>query len=110
MGGVESIGKDKHQMEEYCEQQGFLGWLVFFLKVFSVDNEIHQLWLVNSKRYLTSAKNNLGIDEAVEYLVTRVIQNRIRINTKPAPKPAPVILKVDDSPPAPHEEQSCWAC
>jgi hypothetical protein len=44
-------GKSKKEMDEYCEQKGFAGW------------------------FETSAKDNLGIDQATKFLIQKMLEN-----------------------------------
>jgi signal transduction protein with GAF and PtsI domain len=47
----EGLVKNSAQMEQYCEEKGFVGW------------------------FETSAKENLNINQAAEFLVQRIIDN-----------------------------------
>lgn len=47
-------------MQEFCEQKGFASW------------------------FETSAKDNLGIDQAAKFLIQKMLENE---HTKPAPDP-----------------------
>lgn len=49
MGTKEGPGKNAEEMQRFCEEHGFAGW------------------------FETSAKNNVGIDEAAKFLVQKIL-------------------------------------
>jgi len=49
----DGFGKTAAQMEQYCTEHGFVGW------------------------FETSAKENMGIDKASRFLISKILENRI---------------------------------
>eukprot|EP01091_Cochliopodium_minus_P005113 TRINITY_DN15092_c0_g1_i1.p1 TRINITY_DN15092_c0_g1~~TRINITY_DN15092_c0_g1_i1.p1 ORF type:complete len:217 (+),score=53.23 TRINITY_DN15092_c0_g1_i1:327-977(+) len=80
VGTKEGPGKNSEEMQKFCEEHGFSGW------------------------FETSAKNNIGIDEAAKFLVQKILDADI---TR-APNDNDV---VDPSePPKPQTQQSGGCC
>ena len=81
VGTKEGPGKNSEEMLKFCEEHGFAGW------------------------FETSAKNNVGIDEAAKFLVQKILDADI---TR-----APVdedTVNLDQNPPKPNQQPSGGCC
>lgn len=91
-------------MDKFCEENGFLGWYFYFLSSFFKFKFVINFHMIC--RYETSAKSNVGIDEAAKCLVGKVLQDS---NSQPKKEKSDGFkIKVDgNKPPPPQEEGGC---
>jgi len=83
---LESEGKvrSKVQMDDYCRENGFVGW------------------------FETSAKDNVNIDDAARSLVTRILDNDKRLSHLDNPRSADTIrVDANSGQSAPTRQKSC---
>lgn len=74
---TEGICRDERQMQEYCDNNGFIGW------------------------FKTSAKDGSGIEDASKFLVERILEND-KSRGKPA-KADPSVVRIDSKPAPPKD-------
>jgi len=68
--------KNKQQMDQFCEEKGFIGWSArTFPNFFYPQHPPNRPSLL--LRFETSAKENLNIDKACRYLVQHILENDI---------------------------------
>jgi len=80
--GKEQFDKTDQEMNEYCQQHGFIGW------------------------FETSAKENKGIDDAARALVKYILEHEDR---RPV-EADPTIIRPTADPPAPASGDSEGGC
>lgn len=80
----EGFARNAAQMDKYCEEHGFAGWEE------------------------TSAKENINIDKAVKFLVSKILENDINRQNQ-LTKKDDNIVKVNAAEPKPKPQGDC-AC
>lgn len=52
-------------MEQFCKEHGFVGWFRIYYNQLSLN------------RFETSAKDNIGIDKAAKFLISKILENKV---------------------------------